>query len=681
MSNPTLQPPKSSPVNSQMRNIGIIAHVDAGKTTLSERILFYCQAISILGDVQEGTAVMDYLPEEQKRGITIGAACISCFWRKCRINLVDTPGHVDFTGEVGRILRVIDGAVVVFSAVDGVEPQSETVWRQANQYHLPRLVFINKIDRKEADFAKVYQELKERLRARFVLLTLPFYEEDQLVGLIDLVHFQELYFDPQSLGAKIKKKVLDRERQVLAQKYLDHLLEEVCEVDEDFMALWADDNWQPKDLEQALAKATKQGLLVPVYCGSALHNMGVQPLLDGVVNFLPGPTKKIPKLRDAYDQPYTKKLPPNDALGLVFKVVRERGQRLAWMRIYAGKISTGDLVYISRDLSLKSPIKLYRLDAEQFYALEEASLGDIVAFTGPSVQNGDTCSLSPKPVFLEPLPQFFQVLAQRLEPKVQSDYALLERALNRYCDEDLTLNFVRDEASGAFLVYGMGELHFQILKERLQREYDLTPIFAKPQVLYRESINSQAEGQADFILPVGDFSQHGAVTLQVDKRERGLGNNISFSNELLAKGPAKLLDAARDGVKNVLERGVLADWPLIDVQVEIKTILASEDVSTLGTQAAAEKAVTEALLAAHPFILWPLMRVSINVPEKSLGAALHCFESVGLVKSLTTKSDYMLVIGEAPLEDLLDLATKLRSATQGRAHLSLEFLKFEAKPK
>ncbi|MBQ9537118.1 MAG: GTP-binding protein [Desulfovibrionaceae bacterium] len=674
-----LTPPPSTPPKRTLRNIGIIAHVDAGKTTLSERMLFYCDAIATLGEVSEGTAVMDYLPEEQKRGITIGAACTSCFWHKARINLVDTPGHVDFTGEVGRTLRVIDGAVVVFSAVDGVEPQSETVWHQADHYRLPRLVFINKVDRKEASHKQVFAELKERLSGKFVVLTVPIYEEDTLIGILDVLHGRELYFDAASFGAKVSRRALKGERVNLAQEYLDALVEAVCEVDDNFMGLWSEDNWSLKDLTVALAQACKTCKLIPVYCGAALRNIGVQPLLDGIVNYLPQPSRTLPVLLDAYGHVSAEKISKNDALGLVFKVVSERGTRLAWMRIYAGKFTTGDTVFISRNLSLKSPIKLYRLDAEQFYALDSAQAGDIVAFTGLSVQNGDTCTLSSKPVFLAPLPHFFQVLAQRLEPKIADDYALLERALNRYCDEDLTLSFDRDEASGAFIVHGMGELQLQVLQDRLHREYDLRLLATKPQVICRESIVEAGLGQADVVLAIGDFSQHGAVSLKVKPLERGTGNKISFSKELLAVCSPKLLAAARQGVNNVLSRGVLADWPMVDVEVELTEILDTCDTSTLGTQAAAEKALREALKSSSPFILWPIMRVTIGVPEGVLGAALNCFHAVGTVRTLVAKGDHLVVEGQAPLARLLELATKLRSATQGRAMLSLEFYKFAAR--
>ena len=664
----------------KLRNIGLIAHVDAGKTTLSERILFYCQAIQTMGEVSEGTAVMDYLPEEQKRGITIGAACISCYWQKVRINLVDTPGHVDFTGEVGRTLRVIDGAVVVFSAVDGVEPQSETVWRQADQFHLPRLVFINKVDRKEADFANVVAEMKRSLRGNFALVTLPLYDQDQnLTGILDLLKGKELFFDHKSLGAKVTQTEIKPEHLDLAKKHLDVLLAAVAEADAYFFDLWGNNTWNRKDLDQAIARASRHGKFIPIYCGAAKANFGVQPLLDGIVKYLPDPQKKLPNLLDAYGHKAKPKMTSDDALGFVFKVASERGKRLAWMRIYAGQINTGDSVYISRDHTLKAPIQLYRLDAEQYYELEQARAGDIVAFTGPSVRNGDTCTLAPEAVFLEPLPNFDQVIAQRIEPRADSDYELLERALNRYCDEDLTLSFERDENSGAFIVQGMGELHLNILRDRLKREYDLTPIWAKPTVICRESIGKEAFGTSDFILPIGDFSQHGAVSLKVVNRQRGQGNCIKFANALLTDCRPDLLAAARSGVQNILGRGILADWPVIDVEVELLTILDNEDVSALGTQAAAERALTSALQEAKPFLLQPIMRVTIVVPADLVGRALTCFSAVGTVKAVQEKSDRKVIDGEAPLENLLELATKLRSVTKGLANLSLEFLKFAAK--
>ena len=679
----------ASSAMTRIRNIGIIAHIDAGKTTLSERMLFYSSKIHRMGEVHDGAATMDYLPEEQERGITIMSACTTCHWREATINLVDTPGHVDFTIEVERALRVLDGAVGVFCAVGGVEPQSETVWRQSEAFGVPKIAFVNKMDRPGADFAAVLAAMRTRLGANAVAVAAPLGQGEDFRAVLDLVRQETLTFAPQDQGRSVQRLPFTPEEAALAAPWRDALLEKLAEADEAFLEPYLEGVYSQGDILTALRRATFARTLTPVLCGSALRNMGVQPVLDAVCDFLPSPLDvPAPVGRDAAG--HERPVPPDPdapAVALVFKVLLENGRKLAFLRLYAGQIKEGEsLRNVNRGKEDRLG-RIYRPHAERREQIAAAFAGEIVAVVGlRSAHTGETYTGRGLCLSLESIEAYAPVLTRALEPRNADEGKILDEALARYSEEDPTLLVQADEESGARMVSGMGELHLDVLLERMRREYGIGPRAGNPQVVLRESVRAAADADVTFDRELGKERHQGRVALHVAPRPRGAGNSVTVGDFLPAKAedarkilPPALLDAALEGVRDALQSGELTGCPVTDVAVTVTGVTRQEGLTTApGCHMAAAQALREALAAASPVALEPLMRVEITTPEDFLGAAINLFTSCGgKVEELEDHGGRKLLRGTAPLRRLFGFSTALRSATQGRAGLVLSFARFD----
>ena len=669
------------------RNIGIIAHIDAGKTTLSERMLFYSRKIHRLGEVHDGTATMDYLPEEQERGITITSACTSCQWNGCELNLIDTPGHVDFTIEVERSLRVLDGAVGVFCAVAGVEPQSETVWRQSERFSVPKLAFINKMDRPGADFAAVLDALHTRLSANPVALTIPWGQGDAFEAVLDVLREERLDFDQADQGRTVTRRPWNEEERAFAAPWRERALEKIAEADEDFLDSYLGGEYTPEDVAAAVRRATLARNLTPTFCGSALRNAGVQPVLDAVCDYLPAPEDiPAPVARNA-DGKEIVVTPDGPVAALVFKVLMEEGRKLAFLRLYAGSIKGGDSLRNTTTGKDDRVGRLYRMHADRREQLAEAGAGDIVAVIGlRGARTGDTYTTHGGTLRLEAIDSYPPVITLALEPRNADEGKVLDEALSRYMEEDPTFHAVMDEESATRTISGMGELHLEVLLERLTRECGISPRVGHPQVTLRETIRKTASASQVFDRELGKERHHGDVTLQVAPRPRGSGNDVRLGDFLPAdpKEAAKLLppalvDAALSGVRDTLQCGDLTGYPVEDVEVIITAIARQEGLTTApGCHMAAGAALREALAAASPVALEPVMHVEISVPDDFLGAAIGLFGGCGgKVDDLQDRNGLKQVSGSAPMRKLFGFSTSLRSVTQGRAGLMLSFDRFD----
>lgn len=670
--------------SSTLRNIGVIAHIDAGKTTLTERMLFYTSKIHRMGEVHDGTATMDYLPEEQERGITITSACTTCEWKGHTINIIDTPGHVDFTMEVERSLRVLDGAVGVFCAVGGVEPQSETVWRQSEHFGVPKLAFINKMDRPGADFAAVVDALRTRLNVIPAPLFIPVGAAETFSGIIDLITEESLVFSPDDQGQTVQRAPLTPPERELAGPWREKLLETVAENDEPFMDAYLGGIHTESDLRAGLRRATLGGKITPVLCGSALRNTGVQPLLDAVCACLPSPAEipPVPLRTKDGDNDVTTTLPCDTKkpfVGLIFKVLMDGGRKLAFLRVYAGTLKEGDACNnVSRNTTERVS-RLYRLHADSREQLAEAVAGDIVAVVGlRSAVTGDTFAAPGQNGLLETIDAYPPVINLALEPRNADEGKTLDEALARYCMEDPTLAVELDEGSGHRILSGMGELHLEVMQERIRREYGIAPRAGHPQVVKRETPSRTAEATAVFDRELGKIQQHGQVSLSVSPRERNTGNSVTFADNLPPL-PAPMRAAITEGVDNALQSGTLTGYPLQDVNVVITGFLRREGISTaVGFHMAAGAALRLALEQASVVVLEPLMFVEMNMPESALGSCISLFGARGgKVDNLFDRAGLKIVQGLAPLSKLFGFSTDLRSATQGRAGLVMRFQSFD----
>ncbi len=669
---------------SAIRNIGIIAHIDAGKTTLTERMLFYSRKIHRMGEVHDGTATMDYMPEEQERGITIMSACTTCTWKGHSINVVDTPGHVDFTMEVERSLRVLDGAVGVFCAVGGVEPQSETVWRQSERFGVPKLAFINKMDRTGADFSATLDAMRERLGANPLPVIIPVGAADSFSGVIDLVGQTILTFAPEDQGQTVRACPLENRPELvsLAQKWRERMLETLAENDDLFMEQYFENTFTPQEIRAAVRRATIARKITPVLSGSALKNAGVQPLLDAVAAYLPSPAD-LPPVRAHAGEGENAPLVPCDVsaplAGLVFKVLLDGGRKLAFVRLYSGTAKEGDVCFNATRNANERISRLYRLHADRREQLAEAQAGDIVAMIGlRSATTGDTITAPAHPLLLESITAYQPVINMALEPRNADEGKILDEALERFCLEDPTLRTELDEGSGHRIVSGMGELHLDVILERIHREYGIAPRSGHPQVVRRETPSREASAEAVFDRELGKLMHHGQVGVRIRPLARGMGNSVDFAvDESLF--PAALRDAVREGVENALQSGPLTGYPLQDVAVTVASMTRKEGQSTpIGFHMAAGMAVRQALEAAGIVTLEPLMLVEISVPENVLGSAIALFSAKGgKVDNLADRAGMKLVQGLAPLSQLFGFSTELRSATQGRAGLVVRFERFD----
>jgi elongation factor G len=666
-----------------VRNIGIIAHIDAGKTTVTERILFYSGRSHKLGEVHDGEAVMDWMPDEQERGITITSAVTTCPWKDIEIHLIDTPGHVDFTIEVERSLRVLDGAVGVFSAVEGVEPQSETVWRQADKYHVPKIAFLNKMDRIGADFDGTVAMMRAKLNANPLVLQLPIGMGEEFQGVIDLIGMQQIRWDDASLGSVFATGEIPADMAERVAEAREQLVETVAGEDDELMEAYVSET--PIDAGQltaAIRRATIRLKLVPVLCGAALKNKGIQPLLDAVAHFLPSPAD-IPPAKGVHPQTGAViECPPRDASplsALIFKVSMMEGRKLCFVRVYSGRLQAGSEVYNPTLKRREKPARLLRMHANKRDRIEEAGAGSIVGVVGlKDSSTGDTLCAPEHPVLLEKIEAYEPVISIAVEPKTHSDQERMDEVLEKFTAEDPTLRVRRDEDTGQTILSGMGELHLDIIISRMQREFNTSVNVGKPQVMFRETIAARAEATAVFDREIAGQRQSAEVSLAVAPLARGAG--AVFASAMPADAlPAPLLEAVRKGAIESLGSGPLSGYPAVDVGVTLTAASLKDTLSTeLAFTVAASMACKEALLRANPFMLEPIMAAEVLVPDAFLGEVIGDLNSrSGKIESIEHKLGVQVIAVEVPLSRMFGYATALRSATQGRGTFSMHFARFD----
>ena len=666
-----------------IRNIGIIAHIDAGKTTVTERILYYTGRSHKLGEVHDGEAVMDWMPDEQERGITITSAVTTCPWKGKDIHIIDTPGHVDFTIEVERSLRVLDGAVGVFCAVGGVEPQSETVWRQADKYRVPKLAFVNKLDRIGADFFNTVEMMKKRLKANPLLLQLPYGTQENLVGIIDLIRMKAVVWDDDSLGATFQDEEIPEDYLEEARRYREMLLETVAEVDDELMeAYLAEKPIDSDTLSAAIRKATIGLKLVPVLCGSALKNKGIQPLLDAIVAFLPSPADLPPMQGIHPDTGETIACPPADnkpLAALIFKVALMEGRKMTFVRVYSGRLEAGKEVYNPIRKKKEKLSRLLRMHANKRERLDVAGAGSIVGVVGlKDGSTGETLCSADNPVLLENIEIYEPVISVAVEPKTHSDIEKLKDVLAKFTDEDPTLRVQEDEETGQMILSGMGELHLEVIISRMRREFNTQVSVGKPQVVYRETIAQTAQGASVFDKEVAGQRHYGEVHLTLTPLPRGTGNRF-VSNIDDAVIPADYIPAVEKGVMESLESGTVMGYPVVDVEAKLVGGGYKESQgSELAYKVSAAMASKEALVAGKGYLLDPFMKVEIYVPEEFMGDVIGDLNArSGKVESIEPKVGVQEIRAIVPLSRMFGYSTILRSATQGRGTFTMHFSHFD----
>ncbi|MBK7703409.1 MAG: elongation factor G [bacterium] len=677
----------------KVRNIGIMAHIDAGKTTTTERILYYTGRVHIPGEVHDGATQMDFMEQEKERGITITAAATTCAWREHRVNIIDTPGHVDFTVEVERSLRVLDGAVAVFCAVSGVEPQSETVWRQADKYRVPRIAFVNKMDRPGADFDRVVGMMIERLGAKPAPIQLPDGSGDDFRGVIDLLTMRVRYPDQADLGASYEDAEIPAARLPAARQARAKLVETVAEVDEQMMECYLEER-EPADEEllAGLRRATLGAHLVPVLCGSAFKNNGVQKLLDAVVDFLPSPLD-LPPVRGwrtqdgeggAGTETESRAVDDDEPFSAIaFKIVTDPFvSRLAYVRVYSGVLKAGGVV-LNANTGKKERIgKIYRMHANKREEVEEVGTGDIVAVSGfKQIRTGDTLSAIERPILLEAMVFPEPVIFVAIEPKTKADQDKMTEALAGLADEDPTFRVKVDAETGQMIISGMGELHLEIITDRMQREFGVRANVGKPQVAFRETITAPAE--ADFRLErqAGTKVQFAHVRLAVEPAAYGEG--LSFSSGVPAdRLPAEFQRAVQEASLQACGSGILAGHPLVDLRIRLTGGTFEEDASSEPAfRAAGAEALRRAVQEAKPVLLEPVMDVEVVVPAAYLGEVTgHLNSKRGQIQHLEPRGDVQVVRAEVPLSEMFGYATQVRSLTQGRATYTMQFARYERAP-
>ncbi len=672
---------------SAIRNIGIIAHIDAGKTTTTERVLYYSGRVYKMGEVHEGTAVMDWMAQEQERGITITSAATTCFWKDHQVNIIDTPGHVDFTVEVERSLRVLDGAIGIFCGVGGVQPQSETVWHQAKKYKVPCLAFINKMDRLGARFDDVIRQMRERLAAPAVAIQLPLGQEEQFHGVIDLLSMRALIFDDSTLGAKVAEGDIPKELASDAEQARTSLIEFVAEKDEEVLAAYLDNPDVPVEvLKKGLRRATLSGQLVPVLCGSALRNKGVQPLLDAVVDYLPSPIDVPPVIghHPKTNKEVMRKVSDFEPMSaLAFKIATDPYVgKLTFVRVYSGVLKKGHNVYNPRVQKRERLGRLLQLHANHREEVEELFAGEIGGIAGLKIiTTGDTLCVENQPVALERIEFPDPVIAMAIEPKTQADRDKLKDALAALADEDPTFQVATNSDTGQMLIKGMGELHLEIIKDRMFCEFRVDANAGKPMVAYRETVTSVGRGENKFEREIGGHGQYGHVVLEVSPAERGAENSIEFSLSA-EKIPTQFRGAIEEGIRDGLLTGVVGNYPLDDVRVNVVDgSFHPVDSTETAFRSAAVLALRDATQAAKPVLLEPIMKLEIITPEVHLGDVLGDVNGRrGKVTEIEAREAAQIIHALVPLAELFGYATQLRSLTKGRASYSMEPCSFEIVP-
>ena len=668
------------------RNIGIMAHIDAGKTTTTERILFYTGKVHKIGEVHDGAATMDWMVQERERGITITSAATTTFWRDHCINIIDTPGHVDFTVEVERSLRVLDGAVAVFCSVGGVEPQSETVWRQADKYNVPRIAYVNKMDRVGGDFQRVVEMMRERLGANAVPIQWPIGVEDSFRGMVDLITMKaHIYTD--DLGTKDEEADIPEDLVEIAAAARERLIEAIAEIDEELMQKYIEgEEISIVELKQAIRRGVLAVKVIPVLCGSSFKNKGVQLLLDAIVDYLPSPNDLPPVvgINLNTDTEEERNLEDNSPLAaLAFKVMSDPYVgKLVYVRVYSGTIKAGSYVYNASKGRMERVGRILRMHANHREEVKECYSGDIVAIVGlKDAATGDTLCTEDKPIVLEQVDFPEPVINQAVEPKTKADQEKLGIALQKLAEEDPTFRVHTDEETGQTIISGMGELHLEIIVDRLLREFRVEANIGKPQVAYRETISKPVKSEGKFIRQSGGRGQYGHVVLELEPLEQGSG--FEFVNKIVGGVvPKEYIPAVEDGVKEAMLGGVIAGYPMVDVRVTLIDGSYHEvDSSEMAFKVAGSIGFKEGARKAEPVLLEPIMKVEITTPEEYLGDVIGDLNARrGRIEGMEARGNAQIVRSYVPLSEMFGYATDLRSATQGRATHSMNFSHYEPVP-
>ena len=669
------------------RNIGIIAHIDAGKTTVTERVLFYTKKIYKIGEVHEGAATMDWMPQEQERGITITAAATTCFWKDHRINIIDTPGHVDFTVEVERSLRVLDGAVVVFDGVAGVEPQSETVWRQADKYRVPRICFINKLDRTGADFWRCVGMIKDRLGARPVPIQIPIGIEDKFVGIVDLIAMKAIVYKAEDLGAESETMEIPADLVDRAAAEREKMVEAVAEMDDELTHKYLEGHTlSPEDIKRGLRIGTLNASIVPVLAGSALKNKGVQPVLDAVVDYLPSPldVKPVVGVQPVTHAEVTRSADDDQPFSaLAFKIAADPYVgKLAFFRVYSGTLNAGSYVYNASKGKKERIGRILQMHANHREEIDTVYAGDIAAAVGlKDTFTGDTLCDQDHPIVLESIVFPEPVIEVAIEPKTKADQEKLAIALQRLAEEDPTFRVHTDEESGQTRIAGMGELHLDVLVDRMVREFKVAANVGRPRVSYRETIRRPAEGNYRHVKQTGGKGQYGHVVIKVEPNEQGKG--YEFIDKIVGGTiPREYIKPIDMGIRDALDTGPYAGYPMVDVKVTLFDGSFHEvDSSEMAFRIAASMALKEAAAKASPSILEPIMRVEVTMPEAFLGDVIGDINARrGHIEAMESRSSTQVVRARVPLAEMFGYATDLRSMTQGRASYSMELSHYAEVP-
>ena len=668
------------------RNIGIMAHIDAGKTTTTERILYYCGKIHKIGDTHDGDATMDYMEQEKERGITITSAATTAYWKGHRINIIDTPGHVDFTVEVERSLRVLDGSVTVFCAKGGVEPQSETVWRQADRYGVPRMAFINKMDIMGADFYNVVQMMKDRLQCKAIPLQLPIGKEDTFKGIIDLLTMKaEVYYNDD--GTDIREEEIPEDMKELAQEYHDAALEDIVAYDDELMERYFNGEEIPvADLKKVIRKATISNEIVPVFCGTAYRNKGVQPLLDAIVDYMPAPTD-IPAIKGTNldgeeEDRHSSDSEPFSALA--FKIIADPFVgKLCFFRVYSGTLSTGSYVLNSTKDNKERIGRILRMHADKREDLDMVYAGDIAAAVGlKNTTTGDTLCDENHPVILESMEFPEPVIRVAIEPKTKAGQEKMGLALARLAEEDPTFKAYTDEETGQTIIAGMGELHLEIIVDRLLREFKVEANVGQPQVSYKETISKKVDIEHKYARQSGGRGQYGHVKMIMEPQEAGKG--YEFVNQVVGGAiPKEYIPAVDAGIRGAMESGILAGYQVVDVKVTLYDGSYHEvDSSEMAFKIAGSMAFKEGMKKADPVLKEPIMKVDVTVPEEYMGDVMGDISSRrGMIQGSETRNGVVTVSAQVPLAEMFGYATDLRSRTQGRGNYSMEPSHYEVVPR
>ena len=680
---------------SRYRNIGIMAHIDAGKTTTSERILYYTGISHKIGEVHDGAAVMDWMELEQERGITITSAATTCFWSgmakqfdEHRINIIDTPGHVDFTIEVERSLRVLDGACAVFCAVGGVEPQSETVWRQADKYHVPRLAFVNKMDRAGANFLRVVEQIRERLRSHAVPIQLPIGAEENFKGVVDLIKMKAIYWNEADLGVTFEEREIPDEMQAECQLWRKAMIEAAAESSDEFMEKYLEkETLSEDDIRKGLRLRTLANEIVPALCGSAFKNKGVQAMLDAVVEYMPSPTE-VPAIQgtlDDKDETISERKPSDDEpfAALAFKIATDRYVgTLTFFRVYSGVLNSGDTIYNSVRGKKERVGRILQMHSNSREEIKEVRAGDIAAAVGlKDVTTGDTLCDAKNIIKLERMEFPEPVISVAVEPKTKPDQEKMGAALLKLAQEDPSFRVKTDEESGQTIISGMGELHLDIIVDRMKREFSVEANVGAPQVSYRETIRSTIEHESKFIRQSGGRGQYGHVYLRLEPQKPGDG--FIFANEIVGGAvPREYIPAVEKGVKEAMANGVIAGYPVVDVKVTLYDGSYHDvDSSEMAFKIAGSMGFRDGVKEANPILLEPIMKVEVVTPEDYMGDVVGDLNRRrGMVGGMEDSPVGKIVRSEVPLAEMFGYATDLRSATQGRATYSMEFEKYKEIP-